>query len=115
LRTLNSQSQIVYHEDVDLHDPRWRQVMPLRELIEEGLREANAQVRPIAAELIIKATPVTEVDYEYNKRQHTLTIVGHANTVRGDWAMYDIERILLYATVAVLALAIVVMALVVRN
>jgi hypothetical protein len=29
--------------------------------------------------------------------------------------MYDIERILLYATVAVLALAIVVMALVVRN
>jgi len=115
LRTLNAQAQIVYHEDVDLHDPRWRQVLPLRELIEEGLREANAQVRPIAAELIIKATPVTEVDYEYNKRQHTLTIVGFPNTVRGDWSMYDIERILLYATVAVLALAIVVMALVVRN
>jgi hypothetical protein len=115
LRTLNAQAQIVYHEDVDLHDPRWRQVLPLRELIEEGLREANAQVRPIAAELIIKATPVTEVDYEYNKRQHTLTIVGFPNTVRGDWSMYDIERILLYATVVVLALAIVVMALVVRN
>jgi hypothetical protein len=44
-----------------------------------------------------------------------LTIVGFANTVRGDLAVYDIERILLYATVAVLALAIVVMALVVRN
>jgi hypothetical protein len=41
--------------------------------------------------------------------------VGFPNTVRGDWSMYDIERILLYATVAVLALAIVVMALVVRN
>lgn len=115
LRTLNAQSQIVYHEDIDLHDPRWRQVVPLRELVDEGLREVSLHIRPVAAELIVKATPVTEVDYEYNKRQHTVTVVGNANMVRGDWAMYDIERILLYATVAVLALAIVVMALVVRN
>lgn len=113
--TLNAQSQLVYHADVDIHDPRWMQVFALRELVENTIREENPHVRAISAELIIKATPVTEVDYEFNKRQHTLSIVGFNNMVRGDWSLYDLERILLYATVGILVLAIVVMILVLKQ
>lgn len=113
--TLNAQSQLVYHADVDIHDPRWKQVFALRELAEDTIREENTQVRAIAAELIIKATPVTEVDYEFNKRQHTLSIVGFNNVIRGDWSLYDIERILLYATVGILVLAVLVMVFVLKQ
>ncbi|MEY2845557.1 MAG: hypothetical protein RL076_1103 [Chloroflexota bacterium] len=113
--TLNAQSQVVYHQSVDIHDPQWMQVFALRELVEDTIREENTQVRAIAADLIIKATPVTEVDYELNKRQHTLSIVGFNNVVRGDWSLYDVERILLYATVAILVIAVVVMVFVLNQ
>ncbi len=113
--TLNAQSQLVYHASVDIHDPRWMQVFALRELVEDTIREENTQVRAVAADLIIKATPVTEVDYEINKRQHTLSIVGFNNVIRGDWSLYDVERILLYATVGILAIAIAVMVLVLNQ
>jgi hypothetical protein len=114
LRTIESQSQQVFHEDIDLHDPRWRQVVPLRELVEEGIREESTAVRPIAAELIIRATPVTEVDYVYAGRAYTLTIVGFPNVVRGNWTLYDVERIIIYVTAAVVLVAIVVMIIVMR-
>ncbi|MFM7678466.1 MAG: protein kinase domain-containing protein [Roseiflexaceae bacterium] len=113
--TLNAQSQLVYHKSVDIHDPQWMQVFALRELVEDTIREENSHVRAIAAELIIKATPVTEVDYELNKRQHTLSIMGFNNVVRGDWSLYDVERILLYATVAILVIAVVVMVFVLNQ
>ena len=113
--TLNTQSQLVYHKSVDIHDPQWMQVFALRELVEDTIREENTHVRAIAAELIIKATPVTEVDYELNKRQHTLSIMGFNNIVRGDWSLYDVERILLYATVAILVIAVVVMVFVLNQ
>jgi serine/threonine protein kinase len=113
--TLNTQSQLVYHKSVDIHDPQWMQVFALRELVEDTIREENTHVRAIAAELIIKATPVTEVDYELNKRQHTLSIIGFNNIVRGDWSLYDVERILLYATVAILVIAVVVMVFVLNQ
>ena len=113
--TLNAQSQLVYHKSVDIHDPQWMQVFALRELVEDTIREENTHVRAIAAELIIKATPVTEVDYELNKRQHTLSIMGFNNIVRGDWSLYDVERILLYATVAILVIAVVVMVFVLNQ
>ncbi len=114
LRTIESQAQIVFHDDIDLHDARWRQVAPLRELVEEGIREEGPTVRPIAAELIIRGTPVTEVDYTFAGRPYTLTIVGFPNVVRGNWTLYDVERIILYVTMAVLILAVIVMIVVTR-
>ena len=71
-------------------------------------------MRPIAAELIIRATPVTEVDYVYAGRAYTLTVVGFPNVVRGNWTLYDVERIIIYVTAAVVLLAIVVMIIVMR-
>jgi serine/threonine protein kinase len=115
LRTIESQSQQVFREDIDLHDPRWRQVAPLRELVEEGIREEGTAVRPIAAELIIRSTPVTEVDYVYAGRAYTLTIVGFPNVVRGNWTLYDVERIIIYVTAAVVFMAVVVMVVVMRS
>jgi hypothetical protein len=66
-------------------------------------------VRAIDAELIIKATPVTEVDYLLNSNRRTLTVVGFQNILRGDIQLYDIERIILYATVTILIIAVAVM------
>lgn len=109
LRTLESHAQVVYSEAIDLREPRWRQVAPLREMMTEATREEGDTVRAIDAELIIKATPVTEVDYLLNNNRRTLTVVGFQNIVRGDLQLYDIERIVLYATVAILIIAVAVM------
>lgn len=109
LRTLESHAQVVYSEAIDLRDPRWRQVAPLREMMTEATREEGDTVRAIDAELIIKATPVTEVDYLLNNNRRTMTVVGFQNVVRGDIQLYDIERIVLYATVAILVIAVAVM------
>lgn len=108
LRTLNDQAQFVCQKDVDIRDPRWRRVRPLRELIDAVLRETDDQVRLLAAELIIKATPVTEVEYEFNNRHHSLSIVGFHNKVRGDWSLYDIGKIVRYSAVTFVVLALVV-------
>lgn len=109
LRTLESHAQVVYSEAIDLREPRWRQVAPLREMMTEATREEGDTVRAIDAELIIKATPVTEVDYLLNNNRRTMTVVGFQNVVRGDIQLYDIERIVLYATVAILIIAVAVM------
>lgn len=109
LRTLEHHAQIVFSETIDLNDPRWRQVAPLREVMTEATREEGDLVRAIDAELIIKATPVTEVDYVLNNNRRTLTIVGFQNVLRGDIQLYDIERIILYATVTILVIAVAVM------
>ncbi len=112
LRTLESHAQVVFSEPIDLSDPRWRQVAPLREMMTEATREEGDLVHAIDAELIIKATPVTEVDYVLNNNRRTLTVVGFQNILRGDMQLYDIERIILYATVAVLVIAVAVMLIV---
>jgi eukaryotic-like serine/threonine-protein kinase len=112
LRTLESNAQVVFSSAIDLNEPRWRQVAPLREMMTEATREEGEQVHAIDAELIIKATPVTEVDYLLNNNRRTLTVVGFQNVMRGDIQLYDIERIVLYATVTILIIAVAVMVVV---
>jgi hypothetical protein len=112
LRTLESNAQVVFSSAIDLNEPRWRQVAPLREMMTEATREEGDQVHAIDAELIIKATPVTEVDYLLNNNRRTLTVVGFQNVMRGDIQLYDIERIVLYATVTILIIAVAVMVVV---
>jgi hypothetical protein len=81
-------------------------------MMTEATREEGDQVHAIDAELIINATPVTEVDYLLNNNRRTLTVVGFQNVMRGDIQLYDIERIVLYATVTILIIAVAVMVVV---
>lgn len=104
--TLQSKAQQVYASRIDPREGRWYQVAPLKELLDEALKGGGADARLLAAELVIRGVPVTEVDYRYREKQHTLQLIGFDNTVRGDTSLYDMERIYLYAVIAVMALVL---------
>lgn len=105
--TLETQAQEVFKGKIDPYDTRWRQVVPLQEVLENAVKDAGNDTRIIAAELIIRGTPVTEVDYHFNKKPHTLSLIGFGDEVRGDSMLYDIQRIALYAVIAVLVIVLV--------
>ncbi|HWQ12124.1 MAG TPA: protein kinase, partial [Roseiflexaceae bacterium] len=105
--TIQSKAQQVYQSRIDPREGRWYQVAPLKELLEEALKGGGPDARLMAAELIIRGVPVTEVDYRYREKPHTLQLIGFDNTVRGDTSLYDMERIYLYVVIAVMALVLV--------
>jgi eukaryotic-like serine/threonine-protein kinase len=105
--TIQSKAQQVYSSRIDPREGRWYQVAPLKELLEEALRGGGADARLLAAELIIKGVPVTEVDYRYRDKQHTMQLIGFDNTVRGDTSLYDMERIYLYGVIALMAIILI--------
>ncbi|HMP40836.1 MAG TPA: protein kinase [Roseiflexaceae bacterium] len=103
-KILIKKAQEVYRSPIELRDGRWLQIAPLKALMEAALAGGGEDARPIAAELVVRGVPVTEVDYRYRDRPHTLAVIGFDNTVRGDAALYDLERILLYAVILVMAI-----------
>ncbi|MFO7170216.1 MAG: protein kinase [Chloroflexota bacterium] len=109
--TIQAKAQEVYRSRIDPREGRWYQVAPLKEALEEALKGGGPDARLIAAELIIKGVPVTEVDYRYRDKPHTLQLIGFDNTVRGDSSLYDMERIYLYAVIAVMAIILAVVLL----
>jgi hypothetical protein len=91
---------------VSLREGHWYQVAPLKELIEEAQRGCGDDTRVIAAELIIRGVPVTEVDYRFRDQPRTLAFIGFDNTLKGDMTLYDVERIVLYAIILVMAITL---------
>ena len=61
-------------------------------------------MRLITAELVIKGVPITEVDYTYKSKPHSLTLVGFNHEIRGDSALFDRERAILYGGMIVLSM-----------
>jgi hypothetical protein len=106
--TIQTQAQPVFEGRIDPYEARWHQIAPLQELIETAIRAAGADSRLITAELAIQGVPVTEVDYQYKNKPHTLTLIGFNNEVRGDSTLFDMERLALYIAIAVLALVLAV-------
>ncbi|MEN9938790.1 MAG: hypothetical protein RLZZ387_5369 [Chloroflexota bacterium] len=102
--TIQAKAQEVFHTQIDPREGRWYQVAPLKELLEEALKGGGTDAHLVAAELIIRGVPVTEVDYRYREKPHTLQLIGFDNTVRGDTSLYDMERIYLYAVIAAMAM-----------
>jgi hypothetical protein len=110
--TIQTQAQEVLQSRIDPHDARWYQVAPLKELLEEALKGGGPDSRLITAELIIRGVPVTEIDYRYREKQHSLTLVGFNSEVRGDTTLFDVERAALYAGILVLVIALAIVVLI---
>lgn len=106
--TIQAKAQPVYSSRIEPREGRWLQVAPLKELLENALSGGGADARLIAAELTIKGVPVTEVDYRYRDKPHTLQMIGFDHTLRGDSSLYDTERIYLYVALLVMAIILVV-------
>jgi serine/threonine protein kinase len=105
-RVLEERSESVFTGEIDMHDPVWHAVQPLHELLEEATKLANEETRIVATELTIRGTPVTEVDYTFRSKQRTLAIIGFDENVRGDFSLFDSERLLIAALVVLLILAV---------
>lgn len=107
--TLEAQAQDVFKDVVDPHEPRWHQIAPVNELLEEAINGGGPDARLIAAELTIRGVPVTEVDYQFRDKPRSLALIGFADAVRGDWSVIDLERLALYVAIAVLVITLVVL------
>jgi serine/threonine protein kinase len=110
--TIQTQAQEVFQGRIDPHDARWYQVAPLKELLEEALRGGGPDSRLITAELIIRGVPVTEIDYRYKEKQHSLTLIGFNSEVRGDSTLIDVERAILYVGILALVITLAIVVLV---
>ena len=100
--------QQVYQSDIDVYEPRWYQIAPLKELLEAAINGGGADARLIGAGLVVKGVPVTEVDYKLKEKAHSLALIGLKDEVRGDFSLFDLERGALYAVIALLALALLI-------
>lgn len=109
--TILALAKPIFHDRIDPYDARWYQVAPLKELLAEATKMGGEQARLLTAELTIKGVPVTEVDYRLREKPHTLALIGFDNAIRGDSSLVDTERVVLYSTIAVLALLLAAVAL----
>jgi eukaryotic-like serine/threonine-protein kinase len=107
--TVQSQTQEVFQGRINPYETQWHQVAPLNELLEEAIKGAGPNSRLVTTDLVIRGVPVTEVDYDFGGKPHTLTVLGFGNEVRGDSTLYDRQRAILYTVIAVLALLVVIL------
>ncbi|MBA3470317.1 MAG: protein kinase [Herpetosiphonaceae bacterium] len=110
LPDIRARSEQVYSAQIDVRDQKWHAIAPLHELLQAAENvDADQQTRLLHAELTISGTPVTEVDYNERGATHTLYLVGFdPPTIRGDFSLYDRERITLYAVIALLVVLVIV-------
>jgi serine/threonine protein kinase len=102
--TIQTQAQPVFSGRIDPYEAKWYQVAPLKELLETAINGGGPNARLLTADLDIKGVPVTEVDYTYKEKPHSLTLIGFTDEVRGDAALFDRERAILYGGLVVLTL-----------
>lgn len=107
--TIRTQAQNVFQGQIDPYETNWYQIAPLKELLDQAINGGGPDTRLITAELIMRGVPVTEVDYTYQRKPHSLTLIGFNNEIRGDAVLFDRERALLYAGIVLLALIAVVL------
>jgi eukaryotic-like serine/threonine-protein kinase len=107
--TIQTQAQEVFQGRIDPYEARWYQVAPLKELLEEAIKGGGDESRLITADLLIRGVPVTEIDYRYKEKQHSLALLGFNSEVRGDSSLFDIERAILYAGIALLIVIVLVL------
>lgn len=107
--TIRTQAEEVFSSRIDPYEAHWYQVAPIKELLEEAIPGGGADGRLITAELVIKGVPITEVDYTYKNKPHSLTLVGFNNEIRGDSALFDRERAILYGGMILMALVALIL------
>lgn len=112
--TIQTQAQQVFQGRIDPHESRWHAVAPLKELLDEAIKGGGADSRLIAAELIIRGVPVTEIDYRHRDKAHSLAIIGFDNQIRGDLTLLHVERVALYGVIALLVLTLAIVVFIIR-
>ncbi len=114
-KVLEQRSEPIFSGEIDTDDPVWQTVPALQELLAEATADADEDdTRIVVCDLIIRGVPVTEVDYTYRDKPHTLAIVGFDEQVEGDITLVDTQRIALWVVTALcLILAAVVVYLLV--
>lgn len=105
--------ELVYDAPLDPYEGRWHSVAPLAELLRAAIATAGEDTRLVEAELSIRGTPITEIDYQLNDTTHTLYLIGFDNEVLGDWTLLNPERVVL-TVVLVLLLVGAIGAVIVR-
>lgn len=114
-KLIEGRSEQVFVGAIAVHDPVWHAVQPLHELFSEVTKLEQDDTRIVDAELTIRATPVTEVDYTLHGKPRTLAIMGFDDNVRGDLSLFDLERLLMIAAFVVIVVLLVVIFLVRRG
>ncbi len=109
VRAIESRAEHVFQGEIDVHDPVWYAVQPLHDLFREATKAEQEDTRILVAELSIRGTPLTEVDYTFRDKSRTLAIIGFDQNIRGDMSLFDTERILFAALLAVIAVLAVVL------
>ncbi len=109
-KVLEQRSEGVFQGEIDPDDQIWTTVPALQELLAEVTAEADDDTRIVVCDLTIRGVPVTEVDYTYRDKPHTLAIVGFDEQVEGDLTLIDTQRILLIAMFVLVLLLIGVVA-----
>lgn len=110
-KVLEQRSEVIFQGEIGAHDAVWQTVPALQELLAEATAEAgDDETRLMVCELVIRGVPVTEVDYSYHDKPHTLAIIGFDEEVQGDMTLVDTERIALIvlAVTVVVLIAVVV-------
>jgi eukaryotic-like serine/threonine-protein kinase len=79
LRTVARHAQQIFRSAIDPHDPRWHATPPLRELLVAAVNGGGPDSQAVAADLIIRGVPMTEVDYVSGKSLRSLTLIGFEN------------------------------------
>ncbi len=105
---LQSRLELVYQAVINPYEGRWHSVAPLAELLRAAIADVGTDTRLIAAELSIRGTPITEVDYQLNDKPNRLFISGFDNEIIGDWALLNPERVALVVVAGLLVLVLLV-------
>lgn len=106
-QALRQRAEPVYSAPIDPYEGRWHSVGPLDELLKAAVKEADEYTRILSADLSIRGTTLTELDFSLNDKPRRLIIVGQDNEVVGDWALLNPERIALIALAVILALLLI--------
>ena len=81
-QVIERHTQQVFRSTIDPYDPRWYRTAPLQELLTAAVNGGGSDSRPIAAELIIRGAPITEIDYQYRQKAYNLVLIGFASEIR---------------------------------
>ncbi|WP_129631409.1 protein kinase domain-containing protein [Candidatus Oscillochloris fontis] len=98
----------VYSARIDPYAGQWYSVAPLADMLKKAVEDAGDDTRLIAAELKIRGTTITEMDFLLEEKPQRIYLVGFDNELFGDWSLFNPERMALAGLAAFLTLLFVI-------
>ncbi|EFO81465.1 serine/threonine protein kinase [Oscillochloris trichoides DG-6] len=101
----------VYSATIDPYAGQWYSVAPLAEMLKNAIKDAGLDTRLLAAELKIRATTITEMDFLLEEKPRRIYLVGFDNELFGDWSLFNPERMALAGLAGFLTLLFMIVLL----